>query len=181
MKKHWQVLGQKVIYTSPWVSLRLDQVQLPDGKILDHHVVDYSYKAVSVLPVRDDGQILLIKNYRFITDSEAWELPAGMVDEGEKLAEAAARELIEETGYTAHHLTYLGYYYPSNGSSNQMFYMFAGTDIVQQHQHFDTNEVVALQWFTPEQVKSLILNNEIVDGLCLTTLFLGQLRGFVRL
>jgi 8-oxo-dGTP pyrophosphatase MutT (NUDIX family) len=106
--------------------------------------------------VSDDGQILMIKNYRFITDSEAWELPAGMVDPGETLEEAAVRELLEETGYVAKTLTYLNYYYPSN-------------------------EIVELRWFAPEQVKSMIVNNEIVDGLCLTTLFLSQLRGFIRL
>jgi 8-oxo-dGTP pyrophosphatase MutT (NUDIX family) len=131
--------------------------------------------------VSDDGQILMIKNYRFITDSEAWELPAGMVDPGETLEEAAVRELLEETGYVAKTLTYLNYYYPSNGSSNQEFYMFVATGLSQQTQTFDTNEIVELRWFAPEQVKSMIVNNEIVDGLCLTTLFLSQLRGFIRL
>ena len=156
-------------------------MQLPDGKILDHHVVDYPYKAVSVLPIRDDGQILLIKNYRFITDSEAWELPAGMVDEGETLEEAASRELLEETGYSSNTLTYLNYYYPSNGSSNQEFHTFVATELSQQTKMFDTNEIIEVSWFFPQQVKAMILSNEIVDGLCLTTLFVSQLRGLIRL
>jgi 8-oxo-dGTP pyrophosphatase MutT (NUDIX family) len=179
--KHWQVLGQKILYTSPWISLRQDRVQLPDGKIIDHHVVDYPHKSVCILPVKDDKQVLMIKNYRFITDSEAWELPAGMVDSGETFEQAATRELLEETGYFANQLIHLGYSYPSNGSSNQEFHAFVATDLVQQTETFDTNEIVELQWFSPEHIKTMVLNNEIVDSFCLTTLFLAQLRGFARL
>ncbi len=179
--KYWNVLEKRILYSSPWINLRLDRVQLPDGNVIDHHVLDYPYKAVSILPVREDGQILLIKNYRFITDTEAWELPAGRTEAGESLEKAAERELLEETGYVAKTLTYLGYYYPSNGSSNQEFHIFATSDLAQRTESFDTNEILELQWFSQEEVKGLILKNDIVDGLCLTTLFLGQLRGFVCL
>jgi 8-oxo-dGTP pyrophosphatase MutT (NUDIX family) len=177
--KHWQVLGTHVLYKSHWMNLRQDRVKLPDGKIIDHHVVDYPHKAVSILPVREDGHILMIKNYRFITDSEAWEIPAGMVDPGENFEEAAARELLEETGYVAKQFTPLNYYYPSNGSSNQEFHMFAATQLSRQTEQFDTNEILDVQWFSSEQIRAMILRNDIVDGLCLTTLFMSQLRGIM--
>ncbi len=179
--KHWKVLEKRVLYSSPWINLRLDRVLLPDGSVIDHHVLDYPYKAVSILPIREDGQVLMIKNYRFITDSEGWEIPAGKVEQEESCEKAAARELLEETGYVANTFTYLGFYYPSNGSSNQEFHIFVATGLSQYTESFDSNEIMEVQWFSREEVKTLVLNNEIVDGLCLTTLFWGQLRGFVCL
>src|SRR5919199_1293296 len=96
----WQVLRRETIYESPWLRLYRDDVRLPDGSLIaGHHVIEYPQPAVGVVPVGDDGRILLIEHYRFITDTTGWEVPAGRVDPLEELEDAAARELREETGY----------------------------------------------------------------------------------
>src|SRR5512136_3044185 len=93
----WQVLGKRVIYHSPWVGLEQWAVRLPDGSLIpEHHVVVYPRPAVGVIPRNTAGSILLVEHYRFITDTQGWEVPAGGVDEGETVAEAGARELLEE-------------------------------------------------------------------------------------
>ncbi|HJZ46779.1 MAG TPA: NUDIX hydrolase [Roseiflexaceae bacterium] len=167
----WQVLRRETIYDSPWVRLHRDDVRLPDGSVIDgHHVVDFPRPAVCVVPIGDDGRILLIEHYRFITDTTGWEVPAGRIDEGEELEIAAARELSEETGYAAERLEYMGAYHPCNGSTNLTFHVYFGYGLRQIGELTDTNEVLGVAWFRADEVWAMIDTNQIHDGLTLTAL-----------
>ena len=167
----WQVLGKRTLYSSAWINLDQWSVRLPDGSIIsDHHVLDYPQAAAGIVPVGDDGRILLIDHYRFITDTRGWEIPSGRIDSGETVLEAAARELLEETGYTAAEWQVLGKYHPSNGSSNQVFHATVARGLTRQSDPLDVNETLGLGWFTLDQVCEFIRRNEIPDGLTLTTL-----------
>jgi len=167
----WQVLRRETIYDSPWVRLHRDDVRLPDGSVIaGHHVIDYPLPAVCVVPIGDDGRILLIEHYRFVTDTTGWEVPAGRVDEHEGLEHAAARELREETGYTVQRLAYLGGYHPINGSANLTFHVYLGHGLRRAGEPTDTNEVMRVAWFKPDEIWTMIDANEIRDGLSLTAL-----------
>ena len=167
----WQVLGKRTIYASEWVSLAHWKVRLPDGRVIpDHHVIDYPRGAVAVVPVGDDGRVLLIDHYRFITDTRGWEVPSGRIDAGESVLVAARRELLEETGHTARRLRRLGRYHPSNGSSNQVFHVTVARDLVRRSAPLDRNETLGLRWFTPVEIRRLVARNRIPDGLTLTAL-----------
>lgn len=169
--KPWQVLARRTVYPSDWISMQLVNVRLPDGTILrDLHLVDYHHQAAAVVPIDSEGRILLIDHYRFQTDTRGWEVPAGKIDEGETPEQTARRELQEETGHHADSFKYLGHYFPSNGSSNQIFHVFCGRGVTRVGAIEDTNEVIGLRWFTPDQVRSLVEHNEILDGLSLTAL-----------
>ena len=168
---HWQVLARRTAYDSDWIGMQLVDIRLPDGRVIhDIHLVDYKHAAVAVLPVADDGRILLIDHYRFQTETRGWEVPAGGVDQSEALEHAVARELREETGHRADSFKYLGRYHPSNGSSNQVFHVFVARGVTQVGEIEDTNEVMGLRWYTPDEVRGLIARNEILDGLSLTAL-----------
>jgi len=170
-KRPWHVLRRETIYDSPWVRLHRDDVQLPDGSMIaGHHVVDFPRPAVCVVPIGDDGRILLIEHYRFITDTIGWEVPAGRLDEGEQLEEAAARELREETGFAAERLEYLGFYHPSNGSTNLTFHVYFGYGLRHMGELTDTNEIMRVAWFSIDQVWAMIAANEVRDGMTLTAL-----------
>ncbi len=167
----WQVLKRTTIYDSPWVRLHRDDVRLPDGSVIDgHHVVDFPRPAVCVVPIGDDGRILLIEHYRFITDTTGWEVPAGRLDEGEQLDEAAARELREETGFVAERFEHLGFYHPSNGSTNLTFHIYFGYGLRQVGELTDTNEIMRVAWFSIDEVWAMIVANEVRDGMTLTAL-----------
>ncbi len=171
MTKPWQVLGKRNIYTSPWINLDLWTVRLPDGSIIpDHHVLDYPGEAVGVIPIGADGRVLLIDHYRFMTDTRDWEVPSGGIEPGETVLAGAARELLEETGYTAADWTVLGKYHPSNGSSNQVFHVTIARDLTRRSEPLDQNETLGLRWFTVAEVRALIARNELFDGLSLTSL-----------
>lgn len=177
----WQVLRRVTVYDSPWVRLHRDDVQLPDGSVIaGHHVVDYPRPAVGVVPLGDDGRILLIEHYRFITNTTGWEVPAGRVDEGEEPLDAAGRELCEETGYSAVHFEFLGAYHPTNGSSNQTFHLYVGRGLQRLGEPTDPNEILRVAWFSPDEIWAMINANEIRNGLALTALLWHFARSSVR-
>lgn len=176
----WQVLSKRTLYVSEWINLAQWAVRLPDGSVIpDHHVLDYPHAAVAIVPIGDDGRVLLIDHYRFITGTRGWETPSGRIDPGESVAQAAARELLEETGYRASEWSILGKYHPSNGSSNQVFHVAVARRLVRQSEPLDVNETLGLHWFTPDEARGLILRNEIPDGLSLTTLCWGLIAGVI--
>lgn len=175
---HWQVLRRVTVYDSPWVRLHRDDVRLPDGSVIDgHHVVEIPRPAVGVVPVGDNGRLLLIEHYRFITDTTGWEIPAGGIDAGEDILDAAARELSEESGHAADRLEYLGGYFPSNGVSSQQFHICIGHGLRRLGPVIDTNEVIRVQWFELPEARELLLNNKIRDGLSFTALLWHLARG----
>lgn len=171
-ERPWHVLGRETIYTSPWVNLHRDDVRLPDGSVIKgHHVLDFPRQVVVVVPVDDTGRILLIEHYRFITDTTGWELPAGGTDfDGEAVAAAAQREILEETGYQAEQLDLMGIFYPANGISNQTAHAFVGRRVHKVSDQRDTNESQQMAWFGPDQVRHLLATNAIRDGISLTAL-----------
>ena len=179
-ERPWQILERKVIYESPWINLHLAKIRLPDGTVIpDHHIVDYPKEAVGVVPIGDDGRILLIDHYRFITDSRGWEIPAGAMEEGESTEESVLRELKEETGHVACSLIKLGRYHPSIGSSNQVFHIFVAQGVTPSGAAPCTNEVQRIRWFQPDEVEKLLKENMILDGLSLTGLLWAKTLGFI--
>ena len=177
----WQKLRRRTVYESPWVRLHQDDVRLPDGSIIDgHHVVDFLRPVVGVLPIGADGRILMIEQYRFISDSTGWAIPVGRADEGEELADAAQRELHEEAGYRAATLEYVGDYHPIIGSSDLAFHIFFGYGLEPAGGPTTPDEILQVGWFHPDEVWSMIEANAVYDGMALTSLlwyFARQSRG----
>ncbi|MFZ0217962.1 MAG: NUDIX hydrolase, partial [Candidatus Dormiibacterota bacterium] len=93
----WRVRHVRELYASPWVSLELDDVELPDGQRIDHHVVRMPRGAVAAVVYDPARGVLLIHRHRFIPDLWGWEVPAGRIEQGEGLVDAAIREAREET------------------------------------------------------------------------------------
>jgi 8-oxo-dGTP pyrophosphatase MutT (NUDIX family) len=121
-----------------------------------------------IVHVRDEG-VLLLRRHRFITDTWGWEIPAGRVDPGESLEEAAVREAIEETGWRPLELEYLGFSHPTNGLMEQRFEYFVARE-AERVGDFETTETESIAWFAPEDVRTLIEQGEIPDGLSVTAL-----------
>jgi len=165
-------LSRTVIYENPWVNLYVDRVQFPSGRIIErHHVLEFEKEAVAVLVEDAQGQILLVHAYRYTTDSIEWEVPAGIVEPGEPIVEAAKREVREESGYESedHELIYT--FYPMNGISNKVFhivhgYATRGTGV------FDRNEEQEFKWVSKPEIQEMIRDRLVRDGYTLTALLL---------
>jgi 8-oxo-dGTP pyrophosphatase MutT (NUDIX family) len=159
----WQVLSKRVVHTSDWgINVELWSVRLPDGTVVrDHPVLDHLRPAVAVIPIGEDNRVLMIDHYRVIPGRRGWELPAGRVDQGETVEEAARRELLEETGYAADEWATLGEYDPSNGSSNQVLQIRVARALARRSEPTDRNETIALRWFDVQEIRELVRANEI--------------------
>jgi 8-oxo-dGTP pyrophosphatase MutT (NUDIX family) len=166
-----QILEQRLAYDSPWIRLWVARVLLPDGTVIpQYHLLDYPKEAVCVVPVGDDGRVLMVYQYRLVPQCYDWEVPAGAIETVESAEAAARRELAEEAGATASELIYLGRYNPSNGTSNQVFHIFVGRHALVVGAPADPNEIEKVGWFQRAEIRQMIRSNALKDGLTLTAL-----------
>lgn len=145
-------------------------VELPDGRRFDHHVIRMPRPAAGVV-VRDrDRGLLLLWRHRFISDTWGWEIPAGRVEAGETIEEGARREVIEETGWEPGPLRALASYHPSNGISDQTFHLFIASGAIEVGSPVDWHESERIEWMPAARVLEGIRAGQIGDGLSLTAL-----------
>jgi 8-oxo-dGTP pyrophosphatase MutT (NUDIX family) len=111
-KPGWRLRASRYVVDSPYMRLRIDEVELPDGTIVPNYYVRESRGFVTVLPLTSDDRVVLVRQYRYGADSIHLELPAGMLLDGEDPLECALRELAEETGYEAERCELAAQYYP---------------------------------------------------------------------
>jgi ADP-ribose pyrophosphatase len=131
---------------------------------------------VVLLPVLDDGQIVLIRNQRFTVGRTLWELPAGTLDPGESPEHCAARELEEETGYRATRLTPLLEFYTAPGVSDERAYVFVADGLVPAQQHLDDTEQIEVHKKTADQVMGMLRAREIEDAKSIASLLFWWMR-----
>jgi ADP-ribose pyrophosphatase len=176
----WDGLAKRTVYSGRFVDVERWSVRLPDGGVVpDREVLDYRTGAVAIVPVGDDGSVLLIDHYRFITGTRGWEVPAGGIERGESAEATAARELYEETGPRAAAWQRLGAYQPSSGSSNQLFHLMLARGLARHSAPLDVNETLGLRWFTPAEIRRLVVDNAIPDRVTLTSLGRALVAGLI--
>ena len=165
----WIEHGERSLYESPWVSLRLVDVEVPGGARFEHHVIRRHLPAAGTVVVGPEG-LLLLWRHRFITRSWGWEVPAGRVEQGETLEDGAAREVLEETGWRPGPLRHLIGYYPTNGISDGRFELFAAAGAQYVGEPSDPSEAARVEWVPVARVRELLRAGEVQDGLSLTAL-----------
>lgn len=171
-KNHWNVVDSKKGFKGDWIDLNVDTVELPDGKIINYEALYYHRPGVAVVAENDEGKIMLVKSYRYINDYTGWEVPAGTVPPDQGHFECIIQELKEEAGceVSPENLIYTGYYYPSIGSSSQVFHCYYAKSVTQVTEQLDTNEILDAKWFSKDEIIELIKSGEIKDGFTLTLL-----------
>jgi ADP-ribose pyrophosphatase len=125
----WRRRATRILFESPWLRLRQDEVTLPDGEEITYTFVDHSGYVV-VVPVLADGRVVMERIHRYTVGRSLLECPSGGLD-GEDPIAAAHRELEEETGYRARHMAHLGSFYGSTGISNERFHVCLATVLSQ--------------------------------------------------
>jgi len=118
---------------------------------------------VLVMPLLNDGKILMERQWRYPVGKYIYELPAGTVDNGEAPKKTAARELKEETGYTAKSIKFLFKGYPAPGLMDEMMYFYLATGLKKGQPKLDKDEVISLKPITIRQAMGMIKKGEIVD------------------
>jgi len=165
------VLESEHVYASDWCSLRRDMVDLGTGKPQEYHVFEVP-DAICVVPVLEDGRIMLIGQYRYPHGHTHWEVPAGRISAGESPAAAAARELAEEAGVRPGELRELPSFYPINGISDHFVHAFVATHCVQDDSHRpDDSERLFARAFEPDEVRALLRSGRMRDAFSALCLF----------
>ncbi|MEU5278141.1 NUDIX hydrolase [Streptomyces sp. NPDC059618] len=159
----WKTHGERQIYTNPWVNLCLVDVQQPDGRRWEYHVVRLRHLSVAAV-VNDRQEVLMMWRHRFITNSWAWELPMGLVEEGETPEEAAAREVLEETGWRPGPIKPLIYAEPANGITDSQHHVFRADGATYEGPPTEKNESDRIEWIPLSEIRGMIDRREIVSS-----------------
>ncbi|WP_406172668.1 NUDIX hydrolase [Streptomyces sp. NBC_00996] len=159
----WTVHGERTLHDTPWVRLRSLDVERPDGTRGDYHVVRLRDVAVTAAV---DGQrrVLMMWRHRFVTDTWGWELPMGLVEEGERPEDAAARELEEETGRRPDSLRELIYAQPAGGITDSQHFVFRADRATRVGEPTERNESDRLEWIPLADIPGMIARREIVSS-----------------
>lgn len=152
------------IYHSHWCGLRRDLLRLHDGAEQEYHVIEIS-DAIVVVPVLEDGSVVLIGQYRYPHGRTHWEVPAGRIGVDETPEQAAERELLEESGCRAGRLERLPGFYPTNGISAHYAHAFVALDCAQIAAPAPEGaEQIVARRFTRAEVERLLDAGRIADG-----------------
>lgn len=149
------------------------EVAGPDGRM---HVREFVHTlgSVVILPVLDDGRVVLIRNRRPATDQILWEFPAGTLEVGEDPAECAGRELIEETGFEAKSIKKLTAFFPSPGLSNEFMHAYRADGLTEVGQDLDDAEEITVHPVTRDEALAMIQRGEIADAKSVAVLLFDQ-------
>jgi ADP-ribose pyrophosphatase len=169
----------ETVYSGRIVDLEVDRVRLPSGREALREVVRHR-GAVVVLPLRPNGQVVLVRQHRYPTGEILVELPAGKLDPGESPAECAARELQEETGWHPGEISALGSFFTTPGFSDEVIHAFVGTRLSQSADHTpDPDEAIEIVTMTVAEALEACRDGSIRDSKTIATLFQARLNGFI--
>jgi len=161
--EEWKVLGFRPVYESRWVKLEMAEVQLPSGQHFEHHKVTMPPAAMAVVLSDDGKQVLLSWRHRFAPDLWNYELPGGLVEEGEPPEMTVVREIAEETGYRPRTVEHLLTFEPMIGMvfSPHHLFLARGADWVAEPSELDEGTFV---WVAMSDVPALIKAGKISNS-----------------
>lgn len=157
-------LSSRSIHAGRVFHVVADRVRLPNGRETTMEVVRHQ-PSVILIPMLNDDQIVLVRQYRYSIDRWIWELPAGSLEPGEDVQTAAVRECEEETGYTAGHIEHLGAFYPTPGYCDELMHFFRLTALTRPLQPAmqDDDEVLAPRVFGLDEARQLAHQDDVKD------------------
>jgi len=164
-----KTISSKVVFKGPVFSVRRDNVSEPSGVKATRDVIAHSGSVV-VMPVLDDGKIVLIRQYRYAARQYLWELVAGRIDAGENVKQAAARELIEETGLRAKKMRQFLDFWPSPGFLEERMFVLLAEGVTQGEAEPEEDEKIEAKAFTGAELKEMLKSGVLRDAKTISSL-----------
>lgn len=131
------------IYTGKVITLNVDTVELPNGFTVDLETIRHP-GAAAVVPVKDDGTVVLIRQFRHAAGGFIYEIPAGKLDQGEDPLNCAKRELEEEVGYRASSFQLLSSIFTAPGFADEVIHIYKAIGLTKGQQQLDRDEVLEI-------------------------------------
>ena len=157
------LVRKRTVYDGKAIDLCVDEVRLPNGAIATREYLDHP-GAVGVVPVLPDGCVVLVRQYRYPVGQVTLELPAGKLGEGEDPLACVARELAEETGYTATRFTPLLDYWPTPAFANEVLHLYVADGLQPGDVHPDEDEFIEKVELPLEEALDLARRGYIKDS-----------------
>lgn len=163
-------LSSEIIASGGMLTVKRDQVRLPNGHHSQREYVLHP-GAVVVVPLLQNGNIVVERQFRYPLHQTFIELPAGKIDAGEDILRTGQRELLEETGYTANEWIKLGHQHPCIGYSNEVIHMYLARNLQSGEHQRDDDECLDVFEIHMGTALQMIQNGEITDGKTIVALF----------
>ena len=173
MKLNWKTNSTRYIIKDKWISLRADSCILPDGKIIEpFYVLEYP-DWVNIVAITPDNEVIFVKQYRHGIKQTILEIPCGTIEPSDRSpADAAKRELLEETGYSSDDLIELCRLSPNPANHSNTTHCFLAQNAVKiSEQSLDINEQIEIQKIPLSEVVSMLKRNQIIQTLHVSALF----------
>ena len=171
--KHWKKISQEVRYKNPWWKYIVEKYKVDESNEGEYHYC-YTEGSSFVIPIMDDGRILLVNQYRYLNDRESIEFPGGGVKPGETAEQTAHKELIEETGYDGD-LEKAGYFNPYSGITNELCHVYIARNLKPSGKYmkdeFEEFEIIPMSL---AELEEKINTNEIFNGMTLASWALAK-------
>jgi len=162
-KQKAKILKSKMIYQGPVFGVRRDEVREPGGVRATREVITHPGSVV-VLPVLEDGRIVMIRQYRHATRQYLWELVAGRIDKGETVKEAAARELLEETGYRAKRYSEFLDVFSTPGFLEERMHILLAEGLQEGEAQPEEDEKIISRCYKVEELKRMMKKGRLRDA-----------------
>lgn len=160
---------ENIIYHGKIIKVKELDVKLPSGIMSKREIVEHP-GAVAILPITEDENFILIRQFRKACEEILWEIPAGKLEKDEVPLDCAIRELKEETGFTAQKWTLLGNFYTSPGFCNEKIYIYLASQLIPGQSHFDQDEYLEQHLLASTEIDQLMENGQIKDIKTITAL-----------
>jgi ADP-ribose pyrophosphatase len=158
-----KLITSKTLLKTPIFTVTQDVALDPDGFEIKRAIVKHGGSAV-MMPMDKKGRILLVRQYRLPAKDYLWELPAGRLDPGETPLQAARRELVEETGYSAKKWQKIAVFYASPGFLAEKMTIYLATKLTAGEKKPMEDERIETRWFTAKELDKAIESGKILDA-----------------
>ncbi|HEV2851516.1 MAG TPA: NUDIX hydrolase [Thermoanaerobaculia bacterium] len=162
-RKQGERLGTREIYRGRTINVDVDHVRLPNGREMDLELVHHR-GAAAVVPLLEDGTVLLVRQYRYATGGWLLEIPAGKLDGGESPETCAAREAEEEVGYRPGKLEPLGWIWTTPGFADEKIWLYLATGLQPAQQGLEADEVLSIERMPLAEAVEKAFQGEIHDA-----------------
>jgi len=158
-----KTLSSQLIYDGRAVKLRVDVVQMPDGRETTREIVEH-IDCIAVIALDADDNVLLVSQFRKAVEKELLEIPAGGIDGDEDAETAVRREMQEETGYLPRKVERLGGFYSAPGYCSEYLHLFLATDLVPSQLYAEDTESISLVRMPVSQIPQLLASGSLCDA-----------------
>lgn len=182
----WETSSTEERYRDRWISVHADTVILPDGNGLHYTRLEPAGIGVAAVAFNKEGEILLEREYRHGVGEVVWQLPGGLADKGEEYADAALRELLEETGCAPvevndETMRYLGVIWDNPGFGIAASHIYAVYEVRETSEYErDAAEIVTLHWVKPQWLRDAVRTGKIHDRVVVAAVAYLLLNGLLE-